>query len=134
LLAEIALVALTAVGVGACVAMVAEGQSRRQRRTTVPAPSRPEQLVRLERLVITSGASTLYVHAHLRPLLVDIVSRRLGARGHTLAGMPDSVARPVLGDGLWEIVRPDRSFPQDRLAAGVSPPELAAMLETIERL
>jgi hypothetical protein len=134
LLAQIALVALTAAGVAVCAALVADGPSRRQRRAAVSPPSRPEQLVALERLVITSGASTLHVHAYLRPLLVDIVSRRLAVRGHTLAGMSEPVARQVLGEALWEIVRPDRPFPEDRRAAGVSPRGLAAMLATVERL
>jgi hypothetical protein len=48
--------------------------------------------------------------------------------------MSEPVARQVLGEALWEIVRPDRPFPEDRRAAGVSPRGLAAMLATVERL
>lgn len=134
LLAEIALVALAAVGVTVCVALLPEaGRARRGRRAPRPA-SRPEQLVRLERLVATSGASTLHVHAYLRPLLAEIASRRLAARGRALGRMSDTDGAQLLGDRLWEIVRPNRPFPEDRDALGVSPEELTAMVEVLERL
>ena len=69
------------------------------------------------------------VHAYLRPLLIEIVSRRLAARGQTLDRMPETVGRKMLGDRLWDIVRPGRPFPEDRHGPGVSPSDLGAMLE-----
>jgi hypothetical protein len=74
------------------------------------------------------------VHAYLRPRLIELASYRLAARGQTLDRMPDATGRELLGDRLWEIVRPGRPFPEDRNAPGVGPPELAAMLEVLERL
>jgi hypothetical protein len=97
-------------------------------------PSRPGQLVELERLVITAATSAVHVHAYLRPVLVEISSYRLAARGQTLERMPDAVGRELLGDRLWDIVRPDRRFPDDRHGPGVAPEELRAMLEALERL
>ena len=135
MLAEIALIAVAAVGVAVCLALLpAAGPIRRRRRAAATEQSRPEQLVALERLVITVDANALQVHAYLRPLLAEIASRRLVARGRRLERMPESVGREVLGDRLWEIVRPNRPFPGDRHGPGVSPQDLGAMLEVLERL
>ncbi len=134
LLVEIALVAVAAVGVVLCLALLPEAASPRRRRAAARQPSRPEQLVRLERLVSRAGTSALQVHAYLRPLLAEIAARRLGAHGQTLERMPEAVGRGVLGDRLWEIVRPDRPFPQDRHGPGVSSHDLGEMLEVLERL
>ena len=84
--------------------------------------------------MVSAGTSAVHVHAYLRPLLVEIASRRLAARGQTLERMPDAAARELLGDRLWDIVRPDRPFPEDRHGPGVPPQELRAMLGVLERL
>jgi len=134
LLAGIALVALAAVGVAVCLSLLPEPPKRRRGRASVRRPSRPEQLVALERLVSTSGASALHAHVYLRPLLAEIASRRLAARGQTLERMSDPAGRLVLGERLWEVARPDRPFPEDRYGPGVSADDLRAMLEVLERL
>jgi predicted MFS family arabinose efflux permease len=134
LLVEIALVALAALGVAVCLAVMPEPARRPARQAeALPAP-RPEQLVRLERLVIGAEASALHAHAYLRPLLAEVAARRLAARGRTLAGMSDTAGAALLGDRLWELVRPGRPFPEDRHGPGVSGPELSAMLDVLERL
>ena len=134
LLAEIALVALAGIAVAVCVTLLPSPQPLRRRRTAAPVPSRPQQLLALERLVITSGPSAVWVHAYLRPVLTGLVSHRLAARGQTLDRIPEAVGREVLGDRLWDIVRPGRPFPPNRHAPGLEPQELGAMLEVIERL
>ena len=133
LVAEIALVLLAAIGLGICVALL-PGAPLRRRGRPAPDSARPAPLVALERLVVTAGTNAVQVHAYLRPRLVEIASFRLAARGQTLERMPDAVGRELLGDRLWEIVRPDRPFPEDRRAPGVRPQELAGMLEVLERL
>lgn len=134
LLAEIGLVVLAGIAVAACVSLLPDAVPTRHRRLRAEAPERPDQLVALERLVASAATSALQVHAYLRPLLVDIASRRLAARGQALEQIPDPVARALLGDRLWEVVRPDRPFPEDRAGPGVAPHELRAMLEVLERL
>lgn len=134
LVAEIALVVLTAIGVAVAIALLPQPPPARLRRAPRFAPSRPEQLVSLERLVAMAGTSAAQVHAYLRPLLVEIVSARLAARGQTLDRMREDLGRRLLGERLWEIVRPGRPFPEDRHGPGVSTGELAGMLELIERL
>jgi hypothetical protein len=135
LLVEIALVVLAGVGMAVCVALLPDTHPMHGRGGAARAPSRPAELVELERLVVTSGANgAVHAHAYLRPLLVEVVSQRLAARGHTLNRMSDAVGRGVLGDRLWEFVRPGRPFPEDRHGPGVRPDELSAMLDVLERL
>ena len=124
LLAEIGLVVLAGIAVAACVSLLPDARPTRRSRRAAPAPARPDQLVALERLVVSAGTSAVHAHAYLRPLLVEIASRRLAARGQTLERMPDAPARELLGDRLWDLVRPDRPFPEDRHGPGVAPQEL----------
>jgi len=135
LLAEVALVVLAGIAVATCVTLLPAPRSLRRRKAVPAAPSRPQQLVALERLVTTAGPSAVSVHAYLRPLLIQIVSHRLAVRGQTLERTPEAVGRELLGDRLWDIVRPGRPFPEaDRHGPGVQPQELGAMLEAIRRL
>ncbi|MGH2883258.1 MAG: hypothetical protein ACRDPA_11270 [Solirubrobacteraceae bacterium] len=132
--AEIALIALAGLGVAICVALLPTPRPLRRRWAAPAGLPRPQQLIALERLVGTAATSAVAAHAYLRPQLVEIVSRRLGVRGQTLARMPEATGRELLGDQLWDLVRPGRPFPEDRHGPGVGPRELSAMLEVIRRL
>lgn len=134
LLAEIALVVVAALGVAVCVRLLPGLAAKRARADKPPPPSRPKQLVTLERLVSNAETSTVHVHAYLRPLLAEIASHRLAARGQPLARMPEAVRGEILGEQLWDIVRPERPFPEDRYGPGVSSCDLSAMVEVLERL
>lgn len=107
--------------------------ARRRRRRAGEARRRPSDLERLERLVVSGGYSAAETHARLRPLLVEIAAARLSRRGIRPDRSPDE-ARALLGDQLWELVRPDRPRPEDLRAAGVSLEQLAEMTERLERL
>lgn len=134
LLVEIALLVAAGGGIVVCLALLPDAAPWSRRRASVRRSARPEQLERLERLVASSETSALQAHAYLRPLLVEVVSRRLAARGQTLERLPVPVGQRLLGDRLWEIVRPDRPFPQNRYGPGVSADDLSAMLDVLERL
>ena len=131
---EIALIAIAAVAAAICVALVPAGPSRGPRRAPPRKPSPPQQLLELERLIGSAGASELQLHAYLRPLLAEIASTRLAARGITLERWSDEAGPPLLGERLWERVRPDRPFPEDRRGPGLSNDELARMLDALEAL
>lgn len=133
LLAEIALIAIAAVGGAVCVARLprAEAGSRHRR---PPEQSRPEQLIAVERLIVNAQSTQLNAHAYLRPVLAEIASRRLGGHGHALETMPDERGRRLLGELLWDIVRPGRPFPEDRSAPGISSAQLGEMLDVLEGL
>lgn len=134
LLAEIGLVVVAGIAVIVCVSLLPDARPIQRRRPLAPRPPRPDQLVELERLVVSAGTSAIQVHAYLRPLLVEIAARRLALRGQTLERMPDAVGRELLGNRLWDIVRPGRPFPEDRQGPGVAPQQLRAILEVLERL
>jgi hypothetical protein len=134
LLAEIVLIVLAGVAIAVCLARLPGRRPTRRRAPAAPPPSRPSQLAALERLSVSTGASAVHAHAYLRPVLIEIASHRLAVRGQTLEQMPDGIAREMLGDRLWDIVRPNRPFPEERHGPGVRPEELAAMLEALERL
>jgi len=133
LLLEIALVVLAGIGLVVCLALL-PGAPRAPAPRPAPGQPRPAQLVDLERLVITARTSAVQAHAYLRPRLIEIASYRLAARGQTLGRLPDPVGRELLGDRLWDMVRPDRPFPEDRHGPGVRAQELEGMVELLERL
>ena len=133
LLAEIALVVVAAVAVVVSVAFVPRASPGR-RRAAVPIPRDRANCVANERLVVMARTSALQVHAYLRPVLVEIATQRLVANGQALDRMSDVTGRRILGDDLWEIVRLDRGFPEDRHGPGVNPQTLEAMLDVLERL
>jgi hypothetical protein len=69
----------------------------------------------------------------LRPLLVPIAATRLGRRGVDMALAPRR-AQELLGDVLWEIVRPDRPSAVYRIGGGLARDDLRTALERLEQL
>jgi hypothetical protein len=133
LLAEIALITLAAIGVAVCVILIPGRRPPAAPRVARPRP-RPEQLVRLERLISSAEASTLHTHAYLRPALVEVATRRLATHGYALDTIAPETGRELLGEPLWELVRPGRPFPEDRHAPGVPGAQIDAMLDVLEAL
>lgn len=132
-LAEILLAAAAALGAAVCIALLPRGRRPGPARTPPPT-GRPAQLEALERLVSSAGASAVHTHAYLRPVLAEIATQRLAVRGRALNALPDPEGRELLGDALWELVRPERPFPEDRYGPGISRRQLDAMLTTLEGL
>jgi hypothetical protein len=73
------------------------------------------------------------VDRSLRPLLVPIVAARLGRRGIDMALAPRR-AQELLGDVLWEIVRPDRPSAAYRVGRGLAADDLRTAIERLEQL
>ena len=102
-------------------------------------PEKPEEpqpiaeLDRIDRLVVLGGANEFDLHYRLRPLLRQIAAERLYDRyGIDLDTDPER-ARPMLGEELWEIVRPDRQVGR-RSWPGLPPAELAGHVARLEQL
>lgn len=134
LLSEIALVAAAAIGVVVCFRLIPAPAVMGRRPTADYEPARPDQLLASERLVTSGRAMAIHAHASLRPALAEIASQRLAARGQALDQLSDRAGQELLGDRLWELIRPNRPFPEDRHAPGVSLRDLEAMLDVLERL
>jgi hypothetical protein len=100
-----------------------------------PAPSSPPvELLRTERELELGIASALYAHRRLLPLLRAAAAARIGIRhGLDLERRPDA-ARALLGDDVWELLRPDRPAPEDRHGPGVPRTRIVAVIERLESL
>jgi hypothetical protein len=80
-----------------------------------------------------SEQSEFGVDRSLRPLLVPIAAARLGRRGVDMAAAPRR-AQELLGDVLWEVVRPDRPAAAYRAGRGLARDDLRAAIERLEQL
>jgi hypothetical protein len=88
----------------------------------------------LTREVELSTFNALHLHVRLRPVLRDIAANRLRSRyGVDLDGEP-ARARELVGSATWELVRPDRPAPEDRLARGPSVAELERIVDQLEAI
>ncbi len=103
-------------------------RSRRSDRST------PPELLRAERDVRLALGSAGRLHSRFVPPLREIVSvRLLSRRGIELDRNP-AAARAVIGDELWQLIRPDRPPPPDPRARGISERELHLVLDEVERI
>jgi hypothetical protein len=109
-------------------------QFERALRRRWPRAKRPERLEQLERQVALASESAFDLHFRLRPTVVTIASERLWNRhGIDLEAHPDR-ARSVLSPEVWDLVRPDRPPPANRLAHGPGSAELGVVVDALERI
>jgi hypothetical protein len=120
------------IGTGAILSLLPRRPRRARVRGGAVTTRRPADLERFERLV-TISATASAVHLRLRPVLREIAAARLGRRGISLDGSPGD-ARPILGEDLWELVRPDRPRPADPRGPGISLAQLTAFTDRLEDL
>jgi hypothetical protein len=81
-----------------------------------------------------STVSSFHLHVRLRPVLREIAAHRLWMRFGVELDRQPAQARELMGTAAWELVRPDRPFPVDRLAAGPRPADLRTVVEELERI
>jgi hypothetical protein len=93
---------------------------------------RPPSLARIERGVAMAEASAFDLHYRLRPVLVELAGELLAARHGIDLNRAPGPSHAVLGDDVWEIVRPDRPEPRERLADGISAAELERVVASLE--
>jgi hypothetical protein len=107
-----------------------------QRQQPPPRARDDEMPLRLRRIVDVlreTEQSEFGVDRSLRPLLVPIVAARLGRRGIDMALAPRR-AQELLGDRLWEIVRPDPTPAANRVSRGLGSDDLREAIERLEQL
>jgi hypothetical protein len=96
-----------------------------------PGRAAPPSLTRIEREVALGVAGSFDLHFRLVPRLRSLAAGVLRARRNvSLETSPD--ARAILGDEPWELVRPGRPAPENRLGEGVRPEALARALDALE--
>jgi hypothetical protein len=127
----------SALALAAALAAAAALQLRPARRKRPPPPARGDKMpLRLRQIVDDLQAcerSELGVDRSLRPLLVPIVAARLGRRGIDMELAPGR-AEELLGERLWEIVRPDRASAASRVSRGLASDDLREAIERLEQL
>ena len=95
---------------------------------------RPASLARLEDVVALGIGGAFDFHRRLRPRLRAIASGLLAMRRGLSLDDAQERSRAVLGEETWELVRPDRPLPRDRLARGVPREDLGRAVESLERI
>ena len=127
----------TALTLAAAVAAATALELRPARRQGRPPRAVEDEMpLRLRQIVDILGESArseFGVDRSLRPVLVPIATARLGRRGIDMALAPRR-AEELLGDRLWEIVRPDRPAAANRTSRGLPSHDLRAAIERLEQL
>jgi len=94
----------------------------------------PVELLRMERELELGIAGAGNAHYRLLPLLRSAAAARLATRhGIELERRPEA-AQAVLGDDVWDLLRPDRPEPADRFAPGAARDRITAAIERVESL
>jgi hypothetical protein len=73
------------------------------------------------------------VHIVLRPVLTEIADQRLLRHGVDLERDPGT-AQELLGEALWDVVRPLRPPPSEPLARAVELADLTALIDRLEAI
>jgi hypothetical protein len=129
--------ALAAIGLDVCVRILG-AESWRERGSLfehvlsrkAPEPTRPSEIVRIEREITLGTSSAGHLHTRLLPLLRDAASARLGID----FDLHPERARAALGDESWELLRPDRPEPLDRSAPGLPMRRVRTVVDVLEQL
>ncbi|MFN0155933.1 MAG: hypothetical protein ACKVUT_16295 [Gaiella sp.] len=118
---------------GAATAQQLRPSPRQEPQPRAPDDEMPLRLRQIVDVLRESKQSEFAVDRSLRPLLVPIAAARLGRRGVDMALAPRR-AQDLLGDRLWEIVRPDRPSAASRAGRGFAGDELREAIERLERV
>jgi hypothetical protein len=81
-----------------------------------------------------SVASAFHLHTRLRPILREVAAQRLSMQFGVDLDREDERARELIGAEAWELVRPERLAPSDRLAPGPTASHLSKVVEQLERI
>ncbi len=139
LAARVYALAVCAVALGLCLLALRRAYPpaaplRRKVRTLPRRRTPPPTLARMEDELALGVAGAFDLHHRLVPRLRSIATGLLASRRRvSLDGDPDR-ARRILDDEAWELVRPDRRPPEDRLARGIPPETLARVVDSLERV
>ncbi len=108
-------------------------ESGASRRGSVRSAS-PPTLLRLEQACALGVARSFDLHFRVRPRLREIAEPLLALRRGISLDRDSEAARRALGETTWDLVRADRTPPDDRLAPGIAVPALREVIASLERL
>jgi hypothetical protein len=95
---------------------------------------RGTQSIDLERDVELSRVNEFHFHRRLRPILREIAIVRLRRRYGVELDGESARARELVPSKAWDVVRPDRPPPRDRLAPGPSVSSMGEVVAELEKL
>ena len=98
-----------------------------------PRPPVAPELRATDRLLRSSTIRGVVLHHQLRPKLQGIARDRLST-GRAITLENEDVARALLGEEAWALLRPDLEPPTDRSGPGLRPDVLARIVSALERL
>ena len=93
----------------------------------------PASVARLEHVISLGAAGAFDLHHRLVPRLRALAEGLLVTRRRITLNDAEH-ARELVGAETWELVRPDRPAPEDRLAGGVPLPDLERAVASLERI
>ena len=94
----------------------------------------PPTLARIEDEAALGVSSAFDLHHRLVPRLRSITAGLLTSRRRVSLDADHEEAGRAVGKETWELVRPDRPRPEDRLARGMRAAELRRAVESLERI
>jgi len=94
----------------------------------------PPSLTRAEQLAALGVASSFDLQYRLVPQLRATAAGLLESRRGIVLDTDPDAARRVLGDEAWELVRPMRPAPEDRVSRGLTPAQLSRVADALERI
>jgi hypothetical protein len=97
------------------------------------APAEPGEPALVRELEL-STYNAFHFHARLRPLLRDVAAHRLRARYGVELDVEPARARELVASEAWDVVRPDREPPEDRMGPGPTLDELRLVLDELEAI
>jgi hypothetical protein len=97
------------------------------------APKPPAELERIDRLLVLGAANAFDAHHRVRPLLRELAAERLHARYGVDLDREPARAHELLGEDLWNVVRPDLEL-RHRNAPGLAIDRTARLVDRLEAL
>ncbi len=94
----------------------------------------PPNLARIEHETALAAAGSFDLHYRLVPRLRALGAGLLSSRRHVSLAESPEAAHAILGENAWELVRPGRPAPEDRLAKGMAPGELGKVVDALEAI
>jgi hypothetical protein len=106
-------------------------------RVTEPPERRglqPTSLARTQNEVVLGIGSSFDLHYRLVPRIRTIAAGLLSTRRSVALDAEPERAAAILGPVAWDLVRRNRSAPQDRLTTGIPAEELTLVVDALEAI